>query len=360
MAASQRPEARTASVSTAEAARGTHSFKIAGYSLHKGLGIGKYITSATFSVGGHEWRLRYYPDGDKDDFRDYAAVFLELLTEHKTKQVRAIYDFRLVNPATGASASVFSSPTVYHSANRTWGANNWKKRSELEATYLQDDCLIIECDVTVIKETRLEDTQRALEIQVPPSDLSDSLGKFLESGEGADVTLEVKGEIFRAHKFMLAARSPVFKVEFYGPMMDNETMKSSITIDDMEPAVFKALLHFIYKDTLPAMDDLDGDENGEMVKHLLVAADRYAVERMKLVCESILCKRLDVESAATILALADQYHCSKLKDACAAFITSSDKIDEVLASQEYQHLKRECPAVFMDLWEKAAKSRRSY
>ena len=49
----------------------------------------------------------------------------------------------------------------------------------------------------------------------------------------------------------------------------------------MQPAVFKTLLHFIYKDSLPVMDNLDEDENKEMVKHLLEVADRYALERMK-------------------------------------------------------------------------------
>ena len=358
MAASQRPEARTASVCTAEAARGTHSFKIAGYSLHKGLGVRKYIKSAAFVVGGHGWRIRYYPDGTREDLKDYAAVFLEIVTEC-VKQVRVKYDFRLVDPATGLSSSVFSVRALYDRAHTSWGTNKWKKTSELEASYLREDCLVIECDVTVVEESRLdEESERALEVQVPPSDLSDNLGKFLDSGEGADVTFKVKGEDFRAHKFMLAARSPVFKAEFYGPMMGKKT-KGSITIEDMEPAAFKALLHFIYKDSLPAMDDLDADENVEMVKHLLVAADRYAVERMKLMCESILCKRLDAGTAAATLAFADQHYCSKLKDACSAFITSSARINDVVASQEYQHLKRVYPAVFVDVWEKAAKSRKS-
>ena len=55
----------------------------------------------------------------------------------------------------------------------------------------------------------------------------------------------------------------------------------------MTPHVFKMLLHFVYKDCLPAMDDLDGSEYEEMGKHLLVAADRYSMESMR---KSILVK----------------------------------------------------------------------
>jgi speckle-type POZ protein len=42
-------------------------------------------------------------------------------------------------------------------------------------------------------------------------------------------------------------------------------------------------MHFIYTDALPPMDD-----HPDMIRHLLAAADQYAVERLKLVCESIL------------------------------------------------------------------------
>ena len=56
----------------------------------------------------------------------------------------------------------------------------------------------------------------------------------------------------------------------------------SVTVEDMQPDVFRALLHFIYTDLLPDMDDLDRDEYSEMICHLLVASDRYAMERLKL------------------------------------------------------------------------------
>jgi speckle-type POZ protein len=69
-----------------------------------------------------------------------------------------------------------------------------------------------------------------------------------------------------------------------------------IIIGDMQPlpAVFDALLHFIYTDSLPAMNDLDRNDYQyhETIWHLLVAADRYAMERLKIICESILCKNI--------------------------------------------------------------------
>jgi speckle-type POZ protein len=184
---------------------------------------------------------------------------------------------------------------------------------------------------------------------MPPSNLSNDLGNLLTTGEEADVTFQVEGEDFSAHKIVLAMRSPVFKAELYGPMKGKTTRK--ITVQDMQPAVFSALLHFIYTDALPSMEDLDDDERKEMVKHLLVASDRYAVERLKMICEGILCKSLDVESVATMLALADQHQCSRLRDACVLFLKSSGRMDDVVASPGYVHLKESSPAVLVDILE---------
>jgi BTB/POZ domain len=48
---------------------------------------------------------------------------------------------------------------------------------------------------------------------------------------------------------VMQARSPVFKSMLESGMMEGETGEVSIT--DMNPDVFRALLHFIYSDDLP-------------------------------------------------------------------------------------------------------------
>jgi speckle-type POZ protein len=84
----------------------------------------------------------------------------------------------------------------------------------------------------------------------------------------------------------------------------------------MQPAVFRVLLQFIYTDSLPDMKDLVEDVNCEMIRHLLVAADRYALDRLKLICQSILAENLNVMTVTTTLALAYQHNCSMLQDVC--------------------------------------------
>ncbi|OEL33336.1 BTB/POZ and MATH domain-containing protein 2 [Dichanthelium oligosanthes] len=370
-AASQiRPGTRTASSSSPETARGTHAFKINRYSLHRDRGVGKFVRSATFAVGGYDWSIRFYPDGFNwsANHADYVGVFLEFMSTRA--KARATFDFRLVDQATGESTVMASQGTpkpffakAGSDHGTTWGSIIMK-RSELEAsTFLRNDCLLIECDITVIvNESRVEKAaiRPGFEVQVPPSNLSDNLKKLLEEKQGADVTFKVQDEVFPVHKIVLAMRSPVFNAELFGTMMgEKNTGQCSIAIEDMHPDVFRALLHFIYTDTMPAMGELDDDDGKEMTKHLLVAADRYAMERLKLMCEAVLCKSLDVENVAVMTALADQHHCRALGDACAEFIASSNRIGNVVESQGYVHLKRVCPTVLVDMLERVTKGLQS-
>ncbi|XP_029129092.1 BTB/POZ and MATH domain-containing protein 4-like [Cajanus cajan] len=70
---------------------------------------------------------------------------------------------------------------------------------------------------------------------------------WIENEEGSDVTFSVGGERFHAHKLVLAARSTTFETEFFNGMEEDDR---DIVVTDMEPKVFKALLHFIYRDPL--------------------------------------------------------------------------------------------------------------
>ena len=132
-----------------------------------------------------------------------------------------------------------------------------------------------------------------------------------------------------------------------------------MTIEDMQPAVFRVLLQFIYTDSLPDMKDLVEDVNCEMIRHLLVAADRYALDRLKLICQSILAENLNVMTVATTLALAYQHNCNMLQDVCLEYITSSDVMDAVAATEGYKNLKTTCPSALADAFEKTMKLRRT-
>ncbi|KQJ95651.1 BTB/POZ and MATH domain-containing protein 1 [Brachypodium distachyon] len=350
---------KTISRHTTHTEQGSHAFEISGYSLNKGIGVGQYIQSCTFTVGGYDWAIRLYPDGVVEAFRDYVTIYLELVSQDA--EVRALYDLSLVKQETGLPVSMWckSTPREFRSRDSSRFApqsGGFIPRSTLEMDdigYVLDDYLTIECAVTVVKEAHLYQTSAEYEIALPPSDLSDHFGKLLLEEEGADVTFSVGGETFAAHKIVLATRSPVFKAELYGQM--KERTAQSVTIEDMQPAVFRAFLHFIYTDSLAQMEDLDHDDYSEMIRHLLVAADRYAMDRLKLICQNVLCQYIDVDTVAATLALADQHNCESLKNVCIDYMTTSDEIDAVAATQGYANLKRSCPSVLIDVLEKRSR-----
>ena len=89
-------DATTSSTSITDTVRGSHEFKITGYSLSKGIGIGKYIASDTFSVGGYEWAIYFYPDGKSvEDNATYVSMFIALASEGT--DVRALFELTLLD-----------------------------------------------------------------------------------------------------------------------------------------------------------------------------------------------------------------------------------------------------------------------
>ena len=216
------------------------------------------------------------------------------------------------------------------------------------SAYLKDDCFAARFDIIVSKEFRAEDTPRF--VTVPPSDLHQHLGRLLSSGAEADVTFRVGGETIAAHRLVLAARSPVFTAELFGPMREERTTGRPIQIDDMEPGVFGAMLHYIYTDSLPeAAADTGGDAAAVMAQHVLVAADRYGLERLKLICEDRLCDFISTGTAAATLALAEQHGCRGLKEACFRFLRSPGNLKTIMGGDGFRHLTSSCPSLLNEL-----------
>nr|CAD1826052.1 unnamed protein product [Ananas comosus var. bracteatus] len=283
-----------------EAVSGSHRFKISGYSLMKGIGPGKIYDSAAFTVGGFDWAIRYYPGGQSQDDADYISLFVVLACE--AMDVKAQYKITLLD--------------------------HWKRPSAATGS-----------------------PYGSVPPQPPPSGLHLHLLQLLESGEGTDVAFEVGGETFAAHRWLLAARSPVFKVELLGPMKEKSMQR--IKIEDVEAVVFKALLHFIYSDSVPDLiKELAKESPALMAQHLLAAADRYGLERLRLICEDKLCEQVDVSTVATTLALAEQHRCDRLKAACLEFVASPEVLIAVMLTDGFEHLKKSCPLVVNDLMEK--------
>ncbi|XBI07575.1 hypothetical protein VPH35_135461 [Triticum aestivum] len=329
----------------------SYTLKIAGYSRTKELlETGKYARSTPFTVGGHVWAVRYYPNGYKDA-ADFASIFLVLVDSTGAKHVKAKCTFSVLDEAglpVPSFTRTYTSACTFTGKDSSWGYPEFINKADLEGSpHLIDDCFAIRCDVTVLKENCSEEIKKCSKqfVVVPRSSLRRQLSGLLNSMDGADVTFHFGRDKFPAHRSVLAARSSVFKAELLGSMKENAG-DPLVEIKDMESDVFKSLLHFIYTDDSPSEMAC---EDAVMAGHLLVAADRYDVKRLKLICEDKLCKHIDSNTVATSLALAEQHSCPGLKEACFGFLASSSNFEAMVASDGYEHLKSSCPSVLKEL-----------
>ncbi|XP_010425835.1 PREDICTED: BTB/POZ and MATH domain-containing protein 6-like [Camelina sativa] len=327
-----RIESPTSSRSVTQTVNGSHQFVIQGYSLAKGIGVGKHIASDNFSVGGYQWTIFVYPDGkNQEDSSSYVSVFIVLASEGT--EVRALFELSLVDQSGKGKHKVHShfdrsldgGPYTLKYRGSMWGYKRFFRRSLLETSdYLKDDCLKINCTVgVVVSEIHCP---RLHSIHVPDSELGSHFGKLLDTLEGSDVKFDIAGEKFQAHKLVLAARSSFFRSKFYNMP---EANNNELVISDLEPKVFKALLHFMYKDSLSGdVEPVTAHSFGllklseideTLIVKLLAAATKYNLSRLRSLCESHICKAVSISSVSKILALSDRYNATELKSVSLNF-----------------------------------------
>ncbi|KAM3296249.1 hypothetical protein ACQJBY_038538 [Aegilops geniculata] len=327
---------------------GEHLFKVVGHS--RVTRSNTILTSETFRAGGHDWAIVYYPNGraSRVDER-FTSVYLKLMSPDEG-EVRASYSFCLQDPESPSTNRFMFSKTSckFLFGGKGLGASSFVSKADLAASgCLKDDCLVIKCTVEVYKVI-CEDEDNG-NITVPPSNLSIDLGDLLERGLKADLTVKIgSSKSFKVHACVLSARSPVFCAQLCGSMM--ESRQSSICIEGMDDKVFEALLHYMYKDSLPAFMEETREEATNMARHLLVAADRYAVERLKLMCESKLGKELDVKTVGLTLDLAERYNCQRLKGCCLKYMARDfERLRDIKRTEGFEQLKKNHPLVVCDI-----------
>ncbi|KAJ3672972.1 hypothetical protein LUZ60_006346 [Juncus effusus] len=320
-----------------------YPFKV-NYSKIKDIGVGKSVKSPIFNAGDHEWCISLYPQGyDEEDRGECVSIYLDLLCE--CDEVSVMFDFCLLDKD-GDNFSFISradEPYIFGTRDNTsWGKNRMRKRTELEADYIDaNGCFVVLCMIRV-QSGSCEQVFRRNSVGI-----SHDFGKIFEGGDMTNVTFEVEGESFAAHRVVLALRSPVFKAELFGSMAESGSKLKSIMIKDMQPDVFKSLLNFIYTDSLPKINDKKAEII--MAQHLLVAADRYAVEGLKLMCEDKLCDNVSLDTVTSSLSIADRHNCTRLKNACLEFIAVPNNLQQFALNKEYIDLLHGSPSLIAEI-----------
>ncbi|XP_010227275.1 BTB/POZ and MATH domain-containing protein 2 [Brachypodium distachyon] len=343
---------KTSSRCVTESSTGTHDFELPNYRLLDGMGVGNYVSSATFGIGGYNWAIIFYPDGGNNDCAGYASAHIKCL--NPTDEVRTKSTINMLHQDGEKQVQLTDcdegAGDVYSPAKLRWGYTKFVEKSKMKSvTQSGSGSLIIRCVLTVIVKHSTEVTRKTNLVVVPGPDLQGHLRQMWKDEQGADVTFSVGGQLFSAHRCLLAARSPVFKAELFGPMKEKSIQP--VKIDDIEPLVFEALLHFVYTDSMQD-DEHNKESSTAELQHLLVAADRYGLDRLRVLCESKLCEGIDVKTVATTLALAERHHYKDLKEACLEFMVPRNVLRAVMATDGFKHLLASCPWVMIEILDK--------
>jgi speckle-type POZ protein len=105
------------------------------------------------------------------------------------------------------------------------------------------------------------------------------------------------------------------------------------------------MLDFIYRGNLQ-LPPVDND----MTPHLLAAADRFDLGRLKSICAERLHKQIDSSTVATTLELALRYGCHALKDACLDFLAPhKGNLKAFLKSEGLEQLVTDYPSIALEL-----------
>ncbi|XP_032752880.1 TD and POZ domain-containing protein 1-like [Rattus rattus] len=281
-------------------------------------GIYEIITNPVFSLEANEevqWCLRIYPNGVDEESKDYLSVCLCLLSCPKSS-VLAKLQFWIIN-GQGEKHQVTKILNVLRFLpNQQWGLRKFILRDFLLShrhCLLPEDQLILCCKVSIVGPSFNRPEQNMTPaIKDPTQMLANDVGELWENSLFTDCSLVVAGQEFRAHKAILAARSPVFRAMFEHEMLENLTNR--IEIHDIHLQVFKEMMGFIYTGKAPHL------HSHSMATGLLAAADKFDLQHLKIMCEDSLCRNLSVKNVVPTLILADLHSTEHLKSMAMDFI----------------------------------------
>ena len=126
-----------------------------------------------------------------------------------------------------------------------------------------------------------------------------------------------------------------------------------ITLHDIQPATFQILLRFIYTDALPGEDDddeeRDSSSNIELFQNLLVAADMYQLDRLRLLCARKLWECVSAETVSKVLGCAELHNCPELKRTCLDFFVVEKNFKIAVLTDGYFQLMQSFPSVIDEI-----------
>ncbi|XP_066978684.1 BTB/POZ domain-containing protein 9-like isoform X1 [Macrobrachium rosenbergii] len=145
------------------------------------------------------------------------------------------------------------------------------------------------------------------------SNLAHDIGALYLNDEYSDVTLQVNGQTFHAHRVILAARSQYFRALLFGGL--RESHQAEVEIKDTNLTAFKVLLKYIYTGWVSL-----SSEKEETVLDILGLAHQYGFEDLESAICDYLKDALCIPNICVIYDMASLYNLTNLKTVCEDFM----------------------------------------
>jgi len=296
--------------------------------------VGQCVDCGLVAVEDIQWSVCVYRGGMDSSDQGYCSIYLR-----SARDVRAALSLTLVNHL-DEEASITAKGTIAYSGCSTGGGTGrFVSSADLmdpSKGFIRNDTITIVADVIAfgdIKTTSITCSQISYSTCGLVDDIQASLFDELSSdyyiiaseqtetntsnGMEGDVNyLLFKPHVYNdripVHRFILQARSPVFRAMLSSGML--ECTSNQIVIQDFRCDVVKEFVRFLYTDTC---------NTSVLMQHgrsLLAIAHRYEVKGLIQACERHLVGILSEDNVVDILQLADKYETMELKERALQFI----------------------------------------
>ena len=171
-------------------------------------------------------------------------------------------------------------------------------------------------------ERRVHEPEEEMPEPVSTNSFSEQFRTLLENPVHSDITFVIgdgKDEV-QAHRAVLAARSDFFNAMFKPGGM-SESKKEVIEIQGHSLSTFQRLIEFIYTNTVR---DIEKVESSELIA-LLMLANEYLVEDLRVMCERTAGNCLDMSNIGTLIMLSAKHNAEDLRRACRNFIQENSE-----------------------------------
>lgn len=162
-------------------------------------------------------------------------------------------------------------------------------------------------------------------IGIPPTALVSDFRKLINNPDMSDVRFLVEGKEVFAHKVILATRSEYFRVMLCGGMLESSGASTGDTVMQeglaSKPIELPGILYWVFLKVLEYLyTDYVRDTSLEVNIHLLIASEQFMLDRLKVLCEDLICDDISTDSVISILVASHRHNAAGLKNLALDYV----------------------------------------